>query len=65
MVEDQKLKYDPNDESRIGSVSVRGWLAIMVVWTVCLMSATEITVSEPIYTLVGLIVGFYYGKNKK
>jgi len=53
------------DRSRIMGVSLRGWIAVTVITTVCAMSLAMIEVKEPLYTLAGLIVGFYYGQDKK
>lgn len=53
------------DTSTILGVSIRGWIAIVVVLTVCLMSGLRIDIKEPLYTLAGLIVGFYFGQNPK
>jgi hypothetical protein len=36
-----------------------------VVATICLMSGLKIDIKEPLYTLAGLIVGFYFGQNPK
>ena len=53
-----------NAESQLMSVSVRGWLVLMVLFTVCLMSIFKIGVSEPLYSMSLLMVGFYFGQNK-
>lgn len=53
------------DSSTIWGVSLRGWISLIVVLTVCLMSASNVEVKEPLYTLAGLIVGFYFGQNQK
>lgn len=51
---------------RIGNfdVSVRAGLATMLTGTVCFMSLYEIEIREPLYTLVGLAVGLYFGQKK-
>lgn len=48
-------------ESRILGVTVRGWIAVMIVVTVCTMSLMKIKVEEPLYTLVISAVSFYLG----
>lgn len=53
------------DTSTIWGVSLRGWIALIVVLTVCVMSGLAIEIKEPLYTLAGLIVGFYFGQNQK
>lgn len=50
-----------NEESRAFGVSMRGWIAVFVVFTVCMMSLIQAEVREPLYTLCTTIVGFYYG----
>lgn len=57
-------KQDPN-ESIISlkgfRLSVRAFIAILTVGTVCVMSALRITVDEPLYSLVSLVTGVYLG----
>lgn len=53
------------DHSTIAGVSVRAWLAILTTATVCGMSMGGIKVEEPLYTLVGMIIGFYFAQNNK
>lgn len=50
------------DDSRFGGVSVRAWIAVVLVMTVCLMSASGIDVKEPLYTLATVGVGYYFGQ---
>jgi len=58
-------KEDSAESSKVFDVSLRGWIALIVVLTVCIMSSLSIAVVEPLYTLAGLIVGFYFGQNQK
>lgn len=51
--------------SSIFGVSIRGWLAVAVIVTVCAMGLIDRTVQEPLYTLSVAIVSFYYGQNIK
>lgn len=56
----------PNtEESKIFNVSLRGWLTLFVVGTCCYMSVTMIKIEEPFYTLVGMVVAYYFGQNAK
>ena len=50
-----------NDGSELFGVSVRGWLAICLVVTVCIACLIKTTVGEPLYSLVIGAVGFYMG----
>lgn len=62
-------------ESVLGSISVRAWLALIIVLTVCTMSmigaiavmrrGEEITISEPLYSMAMLALGFYFGQKTK
>lgn len=54
-----------NHESKVLNVSIRGWIAFLVVTTVCAMGLTQLEVKEPLYTLSVAIVSFYYGQNLK
>jgi hypothetical protein len=51
-----------NQDSKVMQVSVRGWIAMIVVLTVCYMSAFQLIVAEPLYTLATITVGFYFGQ---
>ncbi len=57
--------WQQNDHSTLFGVSLRGWIALIVVLTVCIMSFAMKEIKEPLYTLAGLIVGFYFGANPK
>lgn len=50
--------------SHMFNVSLRGWIALLVVATVCVMSYRQLEIKEPLYTLAGLVVGFYFGQTK-
>jgi len=50
-----------NQESQFLGVTMRGWIAIALVVTVCIMSLLKIKVEEPLYTLVMMAVSFYLG----
>jgi hypothetical protein len=58
-------KNTENSDSKIANVSLRGWISVIVITTVCVMSGLQIEVKEPLYTLAGLVVGFYFGQNQK
>lgn len=49
------------NESKFLGVTVRGWIAITLTLTVCVMSVFKIKVDEPMYTLVIMAVSFYLG----
>lgn len=50
--------------SQIMSISIRGWITLIVVLTVCAMSVMKIDIKEPLYTMTGMIIAFYFGQNK-
>ena len=50
-----------NDESKTLGVSVRGWLAVCIVITVCSMSHLRLEVKEPLYSGFLIALGFYLG----
>lgn len=62
--EDQQPATNPStsEESTLFNVSIRAWTLLLLVLTVCIMSVIGIEVKEPLYTLVGLAVGFYFGQ---
>jgi hypothetical protein len=53
-----------NDTSRIFGASLRGWIALFVIYTICIMSMIGREVREPLYTLAGMVVAFYFGQEK-
>ena len=53
------------DHSRIWGVSLRGWVTLIIVYTVCLMSLFQMDVKEPLYTLAGMVIGYYFAQEKK
>lgn len=56
--------YGANGSS-IGKVSVRAWIVILLVVTACAMAIMKQKVEEPLYGLVLLTVGYYFGQNQK
>jgi len=50
---------------RIFNLSARALIALLVIVTVCTMSMLEVVIEEPLYTLAGMIVAYYYGQNQK
>lgn len=60
----EENKPQDSDSSKLFGVSVRGWVAVTVVLTVCAMSLASVTVIEPLYSLSLLATGFYFGQNK-
>lgn len=50
------------NESQLFGVSIRGWLAVLTVMTLCVMAFMKIKVDEPFYTIVISIVSFYFGQ---
>lgn len=55
---------DKQDSSILG-VSVRAWLALILISTVCAMSVMGKEVFEPLYTLAGIALGYYMGQKKQ
>ena len=55
----------PVGESQLLGVSIRGWLATLLVISVCAMSFFKIDIKEPLYTLVVMAVSFYFGQKSK
>lgn len=54
-----------NTESKIFGISLRGAICLIVVLTVCAMSGLGIKIEEPLYTMVGSMIGFYFGQKEK
>jgi hypothetical protein len=47
--------------SHFFNVSVRGWITLMLIGTVCGMGITDKKVVEPLYSLALMAAGFYLG----
>lgn len=54
-----------NEESKIYGVSIRGWITICMVLTVCIMSGFKQAITEPLYTGFSMALGFYLGQKNK
>jgi hypothetical protein len=53
-------------DSSLAGISIRAWIAIILVLEVCFMSSFGKTIEEPLYSLAVMAVGFYFGQvNKK
>ena len=53
------------NESSLFGVSVRGWITIFMIVTVCAMSVMMREVKEPLYSLVLMAAGFYLGQKSQ
>ena len=49
-------------DSRIYGVSARGWLAFMILFTMCLLSGFSIEIKEPLNSATLIAMGFYFGQ---
>ena len=56
---------EPKGNSKLLSVSVRGWIALIVVGTMCIMWANGLTVPPELYVMGSAIVFSYYGQGRK
>ena len=82
MAEDQtgfvaKPNEEPNGHSKVFNVSIRGWIALILTITVCLVGLQgfvfalaqigmePVKVEEPLYSAFLIALGFYFGQNKK
>ena len=68
-------------DSRVFKVSIRAWLSLILIGTVCIMGLldayvkamlimkgdqiAEIKVQEPLYSAALLALGFYFGQKKE
>ena len=61
-----------NNDSNLFGVSMRAWLAMIIVGTVCvqglsetavaLINKTSCMVEEPLYSMAMMALGFYFGQ---
>lgn len=52
-------------ESKLFGVSVRGWITLILVSSVCVIASTGANVSEPLYSAFAMAIGFYFGQKNK
>lgn len=50
------------NDSNVFGVSVRAWVTLIMVMTVCVMAACGLPVTEPLYSLSIAVVSFYFGR---
>lgn len=55
----------PEQTSKAFSMSIRAWIALIFVFTVCIMSGLDKTIEEPLKSLALIAVSFYFGQNKQ
>lgn len=63
---------DVDSSSTIFGVSVRAWLAVIIIGSVCAISivfavadvraAKELKIAEPLYSMATMALGFYFGQ---
>lgn len=53
------------NESQIFGVSIRGWLAVMMILTMCAMGFLGLEVKEPLKSSISFALGFYFAQSKK
>jgi hypothetical protein len=59
------MEPEPKSESKVLGVSVRGWIASIIIVTVCAMSVMRIDIAEPLYGLAMAAMGWYFGQKEK
>lgn len=64
---EQITKPEPAEthHSEVLGISLRGWIALIIVLTVCYMSVAVIEVKEPLYTLAGMVLGYYFAQSQQ
>jgi hypothetical protein len=67
-------RENPGVPSHFFQISVRGWLAVGLIITVCMKSLAEVVlaimlkdvsmlkVTEPLYTMAGMALAYYFGQ---
>lgn len=77
MTEETAIITRPDHDSRVGGVSVRAWLVMMLCGTVCFISIAVpvlgylvtgdlvIEIKEPLYSLSIAAASYYFGQTTK
>lgn len=55
-------KAPSTGDSSLFNVTIRGWIVLLLVLTVCVMSGLGKEVVEPLYGLAYLATGYYFGQ---
>lgn len=73
----ESQREEPNSNSHFMQISVRAWLAIALIATICLKAVAEtivailfdkpdlLKVTEPLYTMAGMALAYYFGQQKQ
>ena len=71
----ENQQAEKKDQSAIFGVSVRAWLSLIIVGTVCaqqlsvaisnVMRGDSVMIEEPLYGMVMMTLGFYFGQKTK
>jgi len=48
-----------------GEARIRAWLAVMIIATVCAISALHLEVTEPLRGIALIVIGFYFGSHNQ
>lgn len=62
IIEKKDSSPSHTQESQLMGVSIRAWLAVMLVFTICAMAYLRTAVTEPLYTISIMAVSFYFGQ---
>lgn len=62
--ETQVISREIKQQDAAMQISVRAWIALILVLAVCFMAAFGRQVEEPLYSLSVMAVGFYFGQVK-
>jgi hypothetical protein len=63
MEEKENARENVPDASELTAfgLNIRGLITALIIFTICFMSILQLEVKEPLYTLGGMIVAFYFG----
>ncbi len=64
MSDQDKTGAEGWQESRLFGVSGRGWLAFIMIVTMCVMSIIGKEIADPLRSAVLLTIGFYFGQKR-
>ena len=65
MIPDETQQFSKSlPQDKVGQVSIRAWIALIFVFSVCFMAIFGKQVEEPLYSLSVMAVGFYFGQQK-
>jgi hypothetical protein len=64
-IPDETSQFTKQHDAPFLGISVRGMAFLLIAGTVCVMGAMDLTVKEPLYSLVLSVSAYYFGQSTR